>query len=86
VQVLTQGTAGGETDLARDAVHGHIRPCSMWQPPTATLPVLLYNFPRHTQNPLNPDLVARLATRFPQLCGIKDSGRDISIIRAFKAR
>ncbi|MFD0359926.1 dihydrodipicolinate synthase family protein [Nocardia sp. GCM10030253] len=53
---------------------------------TTALPVLLYNFPRHTQNPLSPDLVARLATRFPQLCGIKDSGKDLAITQAFKAR
>lgn len=53
---------------------------------TTTLPVVLYNFPRHTQNPLSPDLVARLAARFPQLCGIKASGKDRAITQAFKAR
>ncbi|WP_280390946.1 dihydrodipicolinate synthase family protein [Nocardia brasiliensis] len=50
------------------------------------LPTLLYNFPRHTQNPLNPDLVARLAIRFPQLRGIKDSGKDLAVTRAWKTR
>ncbi|MFI6218579.1 dihydrodipicolinate synthase family protein [Nocardia brasiliensis] len=49
-------------------------------------PVLLYNFPRHTQNPLGLELVSRLADRYPQVCGIKDSGKDLAVTREFKIR
>ncbi|WP_338760732.1 dihydrodipicolinate synthase family protein [Nocardia vulneris] len=51
-----------------------------------THPVMLYNFPRHTQNPLSPALVARLAGRYPHVCGIKDSGMDLAVTREFKTR
>lgn len=40
-------------------------------------PVYLYNFPRHTQAPLSAGLVGRLAERFPQLEGVKDSGGSL---------
>ncbi|WP_280376543.1 dihydrodipicolinate synthase family protein [Nocardia wallacei] len=48
-------------------------------------PVLLYNFPRHTQADLPPALVARLAERFPAVCGVKDSGKDREVTRQYKA-
>ncbi|WP_280341483.1 dihydrodipicolinate synthase family protein [Nocardia abscessus] len=48
------------------------------------LPWLVYNFPRHTGNPVRPAVVARLAGEFPQLVGIKDSGKDLAVARAYK--
>ncbi|MGW4718192.1 dihydrodipicolinate synthase family protein [Nocardia sp. NPDC004260] len=48
------------------------------------LPWLVYNFPRHTGNPVSPVVVARLAGEFPQLIGVKDSGKDLAITRAYK--
>ncbi len=38
-------------------------------------PLLLYNFPRHTQNPLTPDILRRV----PHF-GLKDSSGDLSLI------
>lgn len=52
----------------------------------ARKPVLLYNFPRHTQVGLAPDLVERLAVRFPLVCGVKDSGKDFAVSREYKTR
>ncbi len=49
------------------------------------LPLLLYNFPRHTQTDITPSLVSQLAAEFPLLRGVKDSGKDRSITRQFKA-
>ncbi|AHH16905.1 putative dihydrodipicolinate synthase [Nocardia nova SH22a] len=49
-------------------------------------PVLLYSFPRHTQVCIGPELVERLATGFPLLCGVKDSGKDVAVSRAYKER
>lgn len=40
-------------------------------------PVYLYNFPRHTQAPLAPELVARLRKEFPIVVGVKDSSGDM---------
>ncbi|MGY1946264.1 dihydrodipicolinate synthase family protein [Nocardia asiatica] len=48
------------------------------------LPWLVYNFPRHTGNPVSPAVLARLAGEFPQLVGIKDSGKDLEVTRAYK--
>ncbi|WP_281919004.1 dihydrodipicolinate synthase family protein [Nocardia sputorum] len=48
-------------------------------------PWLLYNFPRHTGNPLTASMVARLAEKFPQLHGVKDSGKDPALTRQYKA-
>ncbi|WP_280249206.1 dihydrodipicolinate synthase family protein [Nocardia abscessus] len=48
------------------------------------LPWLVYNFPRHTGNPVSPAVVARLAGEFPQLIGVKDSGKDLAVARAYK--
>ncbi|MBF6173613.1 dihydrodipicolinate synthase family protein [Nocardia blacklockiae] len=50
----------------------------------ARRPVLLYNFPRHTGNVLAPKLVARLASRFPLVCGVKDSGKDRAVTQEYK--
>ncbi|MFI9410158.1 dihydrodipicolinate synthase family protein [Nocardia gamkensis] len=49
-------------------------------------PWLLYNFPRHTGNPLSASMVARLAAEFPQLLGVKDSGKDLTLTREYKVR
>jgi dihydrodipicolinate synthase/N-acetylneuraminate lyase len=46
----------------------------------AHTPVLLYNFPHHTQ-PRSPTTLAELARQFPHLMGIKDSGSDRDITR-----
>ncbi|MEO7193275.1 MAG: dihydrodipicolinate synthase family protein [Pseudonocardiaceae bacterium] len=51
----------------------------------SNLPLLLYNFPRHTQTNLTPAIVARLAAEFPLLRGVKDSGTDHELTRRFKA-
>ncbi|MFI9507925.1 dihydrodipicolinate synthase family protein [Nocardia sp. NPDC052566] len=48
------------------------------------VPVMLYNFPRHTQTVIDPRLVARLAGEFPVLHGLKDSGGDLAVTRAYK--
>ena len=53
------------------------------------LPVILYNFPARTGTDLNPELVARLAAKHPNICGIKDTVDTIShtrkVIRAARA-
>jgi 4-hydroxy-tetrahydrodipicolinate synthase len=49
------------------------------------IPVLLYNFPRHTQTPITPTTLAELARQFPHLVGIKDSGADRDVTRAYAA-
>lgn len=48
------------------------------------IPALLYNFPRHTQLTLDPLMVGRLAARHPLLVGVKDSGKDRSVTRAYQ--
>jgi 4-hydroxy-tetrahydrodipicolinate synthase len=40
-----------------------------------SIPYILYNFPKHTQNPLTPDMLAAI-----RHAGIKDSSADISLI------
>ncbi|MEU2251865.1 dihydrodipicolinate synthase family protein [Nocardia xishanensis] len=49
------------------------------------LPMLLYNFPRHTQTPISPDLLGALAAEYPMLVGIKDSSGQLDITRAYAA-
>lgn len=49
-------------------------------------PWLLYNFPRHTGNSLSASMVARVAEKFPQLLGVKDSGKNLALARQYKAR
>lgn len=48
------------------------------------LPVLLYNIPQATHNPLAPATVARLATD-PRVLGIKDSAGDLQAFQEFLA-
>ena len=53
------------------------------------LPVILYNFPARTGTDLTPELVASLASKYPNICGIKDTVDTIShtrkVIRAARA-
>lgn len=53
------------------------------------LPVILYNFPARTCTDLTPELVASLAAKHPNICGIKDTVDTIShtrkVIRAARA-
>ena len=50
---------------------------------------LIYNFPARTGTDLSPELVARLASQYPNICGIKDTVDTIShtrkVIRAARA-
>ncbi len=52
--------------------------------PSCTRPTLLYNFPRHTQAPIPPYLVAQLVRQFPQVIGVKDSGKDRAVTREYR--
>lgn len=51
--------------------------------------MILYNFPARTGTDLSPELVARLASQYPNICGIKDTVDTIShtrkVIRAARA-
>lgn len=49
------------------------------------VPMILYNFPRHTQTDITPSIVSQLAAEFPLLLGVKDSGKDRVVTRQFKA-
>ncbi len=49
------------------------------------VPWLVYNFPRHTGNPVSPAVVARLAGEYPLLMGVKDSGKDLAIAQVYKS-
>ena len=49
-----------------------------------SLPVLLYNIPQATHNPLAPATVARLA-QDPRILGIKDSAGDFEAFQGFLA-
>jgi len=49
-----------------------------------TSPVYLYNFPKHTQNPLTPSLIKPLL-KYKHLVGIKDSQADLEMAAAFKS-
>ncbi|MEV0028021.1 dihydrodipicolinate synthase family protein [Nocardia sp. NPDC050793] len=49
------------------------------------LPMLLYNFPRHTQTPISPALLGALAAEYPMLVGIKDSSGQLDVARAYTA-
>jgi 4-hydroxy-tetrahydrodipicolinate synthase len=51
---------------------------------TVSLPVLLYNIPQATHNPLAPETVARLA-QDPRILGIKDSAGDFEAFQGFLA-
>ncbi|MGO8670330.1 MAG: dihydrodipicolinate synthase family protein [Capsulimonadaceae bacterium] len=47
--------------------------------------VFLYNFPRHTQAPIAPDLLHELAREYETVVGIKDSGGDLDVSEAYKS-
>ncbi|MFI5717931.1 dihydrodipicolinate synthase family protein [Nocardia sp. NPDC051750] len=47
------------------------------------LPLLVYNFPRHTQSLLSPALLGSLAAEYPMLVGVKDSGTDRGVTRDY---
>lgn len=49
-----------------------------------SLPVLLYNIPQATHNPLRPETVSHLA-QDPRVLGIKDSGGDFEAFQGFLA-
>jgi 4-hydroxy-tetrahydrodipicolinate synthase len=51
---------------------------------SVTLPVLLYNIPQATHNPLAPQTVARLA-QDARILGIKDSAGDFEAFQGFLA-
>jgi len=51
---------------------------------SVALPVLLYNIPQATHNPLAPETVARLG-RDPRILGIKDSAGDFEAFQGFLA-
>lgn len=46
-------------------------------------PVYLYNFPRHTQAPLTPELVGQLAGEYPLVRGVKDSSGSVESALGF---
>lgn len=47
------------------------------------LPMLVYNFPRHTQALITPALIGSLAEEYPLLAGVKDSGSDRGVTRNY---
>ncbi|MFD4402355.1 dihydrodipicolinate synthase family protein [Nocardia sp. NPDC058499] len=49
----------------------------------AKVPLLVYNFPRHTQAVITPELLGGLAAKYPMLAGVKDSGTDRGTTRAY---
>ena len=50
----------------------------------SSMPVYLYNFPRHTQVHIKPELVASLLEEFNNLVGLKDSSGSIETAATFK--
>lgn len=50
-----------------------------------SMPVWLYNFPRHTGNVISGAVLERLAAEFPQLVGVKESGKDRDVTAAMTA-
>lgn len=49
-----------------------------------TMPAFLYNFPEHTQFRISPEMLRLLSAEFESLVGIKDSGGDLRVSRAYK--
>lgn len=49
------------------------------------LPVYLYNFPEHTQFVISPLLLQATARECDTIAGIKDSGGDLEISKAYKS-
>lgn len=52
--------------------------------PNCSLPVYLYNFPRHTQAPITDRILTALVNRYDNIAGIKDSGGNINITESYK--
>lgn len=50
-----------------------------------SMPVWLYNFPRHTGNVITGPMLERLAGEFPHLVGVKESGKDHAVTAAMTA-
>jgi len=50
------------------------------------LPTFLYNFPQHTGNKIDNDLIEMLLQKGIQITGIKDSGGDLQNALAYRAR
>lgn len=49
-----------------------------------SMPFYLYNFPRHTQNSVKPEIVSTLLNEFDNLLGLKDSSGNIDTAKSFK--
>jgi dihydrodipicolinate synthase/N-acetylneuraminate lyase len=47
------------------------------------LPVIVYNIPQFTGNPVLPDTLASLAERHPNIAGVKDSSGDLRTTAAY---
>ncbi|SEJ93416.1 4-hydroxy-tetrahydrodipicolinate synthase [Propionispira arboris] len=64
----------GPTDTAAEIYFGTIAE-------KVDIPIVLYNFPARTGNDLTPDLVYKLAMKYPNIVGIKDTVDTISHTR-----
>jgi 4-hydroxy-tetrahydrodipicolinate synthase len=49
------------------------------------MPTYLYHFPKHTQNPITPQMVEKLLNDHKNLIGIKDSETNLEMSLKFKA-
>lgn len=47
------------------------------------LDLYLYNIPANTRNPISPELAGRLADRYPNIRGVKDSSKELESIKRF---
>ena len=47
------------------------------------VPAYLYNFPKHTQFTIPASMLSELKQTYPALCGMKDSGKDRALSRAY---
>lgn len=63
--------------LSEDNIYAHYAAVAR----QVDVPIVLYNFPNLTGNPLSPALVARLAKEFPNIVGIKDTVDSIGHVR-----
>lgn len=67
-------------DAPPDGIVEFFKECA-WDCP---LPVYAYNFPRHTQISLTPELIGEVRNVVPQLRGLKDSGGNFEMAQALK--
>lgn len=51
----------------------------------STIPVFLYNFPRHTKTEVTPELLSAICSKNPQVRGIKDSSGSLNGALALKS-